>query len=153
MEFIFLALAYKAVNNSAHTSFCPQAHMLFLPNLSFSCSFCVSPTQDFLCWDFSPPQGSQHLCYICTYIYYIWLYFIHLCIIICTYKIQSLFQLFLKIDIFPQRWRLHYSLHFICDTWSYTWTRTSHVCFVTLEKGLHLCFSKLSHMLKVTYTW
>lgn len=140
IKFISLVLAFKAVNNSAHT-FLPTSPLAVFANLvSQLLLFCLSHTG--LRAGIPPCPRAFNICDVCVYIYiyYILLYCIYLCIIVCIYKMWSPFQLFLKTDILPQRQKLHCSLHFLCDTRIYPWMRTFCVCFVTLEKGLHLYF-------------
>lgn len=101
IKFIFLILAFKAVNKSAHTSFCPQVHMLFLPILTLSCSFCVSPTQDFVL-GFLPTPGLPTsvvcMCIYITYCYILYIYILPYAYIKCDLPFNSS----LKLTSFPK---------------------------------------------------
>lgn len=138
IKFIFLILAFKAVNKSAHTPFCPQVHMLFLPILTLSCSFCVSPTQDFVL-GFLPTPGLPTsvvcMCIYSTYCYILYIYILSYAYIKCDLPFNSSLNWHLspkaKAPLLPllPLWYMNLSLN-----------ETFACALCNSEKGLHLFF-------------
>lgn len=102
IKFISLVLAFKAVNNSAHT-FLPTSPLAVFANLVFQLLLFVSLTQDFVLGFLPAPGLPTSVMSVCIYTYITYCYIVYIYVLSYAYiKCDLPFNCSLKLTSYPK---------------------------------------------------